>query len=620
MADLKISELNPAAAVSGNEEIAAAEFGTNEKITTTQLRNFVLADGAGIEAAIDAELGNTDWKTGGAGNADLAVGTVDATSVEVTSSTGTNAVIPAATATDAGVQSAADKAKSDLVTVTQPVDLDAVETDVAASKAKTDNVTVTQPVDLDQVETDVAALLAATEAELVPLAETTDSVTLAVADIATEEAPTLHRMTTTQPGEVVTLPVPTAAEVGKAFNMRLASDATDTLDIQSPGANIDALDTTLPIGFTVTALVVAAGQYELIGAGQANNGTLISDRLELVDGTNKSYRIVPGLVYDIQGAGAPLLYSTFANADYTGPQYNQFQLQSDGMPLQWLRGQNRSWNIVTANYSIANTDEHLEVNTAGLAASVEITLGTPAVFGRKLLITHNDADQDVTFAEAVNGDNAYVLSGARDAVLLTYTTTGWVGIDNLGGGAAATTVKNSIEVDGGDLQLVGDAAAPGNNMFYGTDGTGNKGWVSTPGAQQVAHIFKGVNTSIPQGSNTPFTFDTAVVNVGNGFDTGVSNEFYTIQEDGLYDIKATMKWQTNSNGLRSTSIEKNLSQTIGIGRNAAVGFETYNSASALEVLAAGDTIRLVVFQDSGAALDAQSEGDWATTLKITKIA
>lgn len=41
-------------------------------------------------------------------------------------------------------------------------------------------------------------------------------------------------------------------------------------------------------------------------------------------------------------------------------------------------------------------------------------------------------------------------------------------------------VKNSVEVDSGSLQLVGDEAAPGNNKIYGTDGSGARGWKDDP--------------------------------------------------------------------------------------------------------------------------------------------
>jgi hypothetical protein len=53
---------------------------------------------------------------------------------------------------------AASKVKTDHITVTQAVDLDAIETNSNASKVKTDLISITQPVDLDALETEIAAL------------------------------------------------------------------------------------------------------------------------------------------------------------------------------------------------------------------------------------------------------------------------------------------------------------------------------------------------------------------------------------------------------------------------------------------------------------------------------
>lgn len=44
----------------------------------------------------------------------------------------------------------------------------------------------------------------------------------------------------------------------------------------------------------------------------------------------------------------------------------------------------------------------------------------------------------------------------------------------------STRQKNSIEVDGGELQLIGDLSSPGNDKVYGTDGAGVKGWKNDP--------------------------------------------------------------------------------------------------------------------------------------------
>jgi len=66
-----------------------------------------------------------------AGMTDLALGTIDGTTVVITSSTGNDVTLLSANATDAGLMPAADKVKSDFITVTQAVDLDAMETDIS---------------------------------------------------------------------------------------------------------------------------------------------------------------------------------------------------------------------------------------------------------------------------------------------------------------------------------------------------------------------------------------------------------------------------------------------------------------------------------------------------------
>ena len=55
--------------------------------------------------------------------------------------------------------------------------------------------------------------------------------------------------------------------------------------------------------------------------------------------------------------------------------------------------------------------------------------------------------------------------------------------DSSGGGYEP---KNSIEVNTGELQLVGDEASPGNNKVYGTDGAGVKGWKDDPAGGSAA--------------------------------------------------------------------------------------------------------------------------------------
>lgn len=61
--------------------------------------------------------------------------------------------------------------------------------------------------------------------------------------------------------------------------------------------------------------------------------------------------------------------------------------------------------------------------------------------------------------------------------------------------------KNSIELDAGDLQLVGDEASPGNNQVYGTDGSGNKGWKADPSGGSGDSTHTAAYGSRPSSSN-----------------------------------------------------------------------------------------------------------------------
>ncbi len=71
--------------------------------------------------------------------------------------------------------------------------------------------------------------------------------------------------------------------------------------------------------------------------------------------------------------------------------------------------------------------------------------------------------------------NYFIFLDSNNSNLLT--TRDENGIDTVYGGGTVTT-KNSIEIDSGDLQLVGDLSIIGNNKFYGTDKTGTRGFYS----------------------------------------------------------------------------------------------------------------------------------------------
>ena len=106
---------------------------------------------------------------------------------------------------------------------------------------------------------------------------------------------------------------------------------------------------------------------------------------------------------------------------------------------------------------------------------------TPAEHGNEAhSATFLDTTDVKNSVEVDTGDIQLVGDAVSPAVSNYYGTdgAGVRGFHALPSGGA--TSKNSIETDDGDLQLVGDAAAPGNNKVYGTDGTGAKGWKDDP--------------------------------------------------------------------------------------------------------------------------------------------
>jgi len=80
-------------------------------------------------------------------------------------------------------------------------------------------------------------------------------------------------------------------------------------------------------------------------------------------------------------------------------------------------------------------------------------------------------------------------------------------LTNILNGNVQVLTTNSVAGDGtlgNELQLVNDAAAPGNNFYYGTDGTGTKGWFT---ADNLSSILTGDFTQIANRTQTFGGFD-----------------------------------------------------------------------------------------------------------------
>lgn len=73
----------------------------------------------------------------------------------------------------------------------------------------------------------------------------------------------------------------------------------------------------------------------------------------------------------------------------------------------------------------------------------------------------------------------YMIYNTDSSKLQFSNGSGWANIDQAsggGGGGTTYTFQNSLTESSGFVNLVGDATSPGNNYFYGTNGSGTKGF------------------------------------------------------------------------------------------------------------------------------------------------
>ena len=172
----------------------------------------------------------------------------------------------------------------------------------------------------------------------------------------------------------------------------------------------------------------------------------------------------------------------------------------------------------------------------------------------------------------------------------------------VGGGGA--TAKNSVEIDDGDIQLVGDADAPGNDKVYGTDGTGTKGWKDDPsgGGDDTGNVLGGTATgdnSVAVGSSASAGNTFRSIAVGAGATTSSADATTVGRGSSAAGSAATLGADASAgtNGVavgRQSSAGTNWGD-VAVGRRAAAsGARTVavghdSTASATEAVAVGES-------------------------------
>lgn len=157
-----------------------------------------------------------------------------------------------------------------------------------------------------------------------------------------------------------------------------------------------------------------------------------------------------------------------------------------------------------------------------------------------------------------------------------------------------------------------------NGLPHASSGVGGGG--DGDGADISAKVTNSADQPIPDMAPTSITFDTVIYDTNGMFDP-LFPTILTIQEDGKYDIFGALMWSPGGGTFRTAVLIQNSLNTLAITDVAPIpGSFTGQQVYAPGVqLSAGDTVELLVLQDSGAPIDSVTGGGASPILYAKKV-
>jgi hypothetical protein len=259
---------------------------------------------------------------------------------------------------------------------------------------------------------------------------------------------------------------------------------------------------------------------------------------------------------------------------------------------------------------------------ANVVATIAVFLALTGSALGAVIITSNSqvAQGTISGHKPPTGKHANIISGSLNATdlasnavtnakIAAFAVTsgklqgGAVTNGKLATGAVTNSKIGNLAIDDRTIQV---GAVTNSDLANGAVSTGKIGVIPQARAEFTS----------PQGiSDNTFTslcFDTAVFDNDNvwGGDPGPgtcgasgSKTKLIAPVAGVYEVNASVQWDTNSTGARVLRIQKNASTDLVTDQRTAIGF-TANSASTMVKLAAGDFVQALVLQNSGGSLNA----------------
>ncbi len=134
-----------------------------------------------------------------------------------------------------------------------------------------------------------------------------------------------------------------------------------------------------------------------------------------------------------------------------------------------------------------------------------------------------------------------------------------------------------------------------------------------------ASVYNSSNLSIPDGAETVLTFNSERWDSDTIHSTSSNTSRLTATTAGLYDIGASVRFASGAGTEREVHLRLNGATDIALIAPVPTGFGEFLNLTRHYSLAAGDYVEVIVYQDSGGALNVVASGNFSPEFWMTRL-
>jgi hypothetical protein len=368
----------------------------------------------------------------------------------------------------------------------------------------------------------------------------------------------------------VSLPQETASralQLDGSGNIQASAVTNTELDLLS-GATVDLADTEQAVADLTTLTGVAANSTTL----GTFTGTIIPDGSDIKEALQE-------LETAVESLPDPITYQGTWNASTNTPTLSNSDTGVSGYLYQVTVAGTVDFGAGNISFEVGDK----VVNNGTIWEKWDMTDAVASVNGQTgvVVLDSDDISEGVT--------NLYFTDErAQDAVgtiLVDTATVDLVYTDATPSIAANVITQLSVTSDASGVKLVNDASTPGNSYYYGTDGSGTKGYFTLPTGNEPGDIpttsFTGADGQASPANVTGFAFANGVVRSFNASATVIvdatTDAYETFQ---LYGVQKGASWDLS---ISSTGDDSQVAFSITNAGQIQYTGATYTGFSSLTI-------------------------------------